>query len=95
MFDRQSRKGVKKSWQDFQSNKPVGTDNVRTDILDSWNRSKHYNVNAFHLDKKLRSDADVSKRRDNSLTLLNAARDYLENLYLNILDCQGFVALSL
>ena len=94
LFNKQSRNNIQKSWQDFQSNNPVGTKNVRTDIIDSWNRSKHYNVDAFHLNKKLRSDSDVSKRRDNSITLLNAARDYLENLYLNILDCQGFVALS-
>jgi len=94
LFDKQSRKNIKKFWQDFQNGNPVGMDNVRKDILDSWNRSKQYNVNAYHLSKKLRSDADISKRRDNSITLLNAARDYLENLYLNILDRQGFVALS-
>lgn len=94
LFNKRSRKDIQKSWQDFQNGNPVGMDKVRKDILDSWNRSKQYNVNAFHLNKKLRSDADISRRRDNSITLLNAARDYLENLYLNILDRQGFVALS-
>lgn len=94
MPDMRSRKHIKKSWKDFQNGNPVGMDNIRKDIVDSWNRSKHYNVDAFHQNKMLRSDEDVSKRREDSITLLNAARDYLENLYLNILDSQGIVVLS-
>ncbi|MGI6119603.1 MAG: PAS domain-containing protein [Desulfosporosinus sp.] len=92
-MNKHSRKDIQKAWQDFQSGKPVGT-NVRKIILDSWTRSKHYGVNAFYLNKKLHSLENVRKRQENSRRLLDAAHDYLENIYTIILNKQGVVVLS-
>lgn len=91
-MNKQCREDIKKAWQDFQSGNPVV--NVRKIILDSWTRSKQYDVNAFHLNKKLRSFEDVRVRRDLSRRLLNAAHDYLKNIYTIILNRQGAVVLS-
>lgn len=93
MFDKQRKKAIQKAWRDFQNNHPVGTDDVRKVILDSWKRSRQYGVDAFYQDKKLCSPEDIRKRQKNNATLLNVAHDYLKNLFL-ILNRQGIVVLS-
>lgn len=94
MFDKQSRKNIKQSWQDFQNNKLVGTDNIREVILESWERSRKYDVNALHQIKKLCSPEELKKRQANNIILLNAAHIYLEDLYSKVLNSQGVVVLS-
>lgn len=94
MFDKQSRKDIKASWQDFQNNKPVGTDRVRKVILDSWKRSRRLGVNALHQKKHLCSPEELKKRQANSIILLNAGQGYLEDLYSKFLSSQGVVVLS-
>ena len=94
MFDKQKRKDIKKSWQDFQKQKPVGKDSIRSVILDSWERSRQYGVNALHQDKRLCAPEELKQRQADNRLLLNAAHDYLEDLYSKVLDSQGVVVLS-
>ncbi len=94
MYDEQSRKAINEAWQEFQNNKPVGTDRVREVILDSWKRSRQYGVNAWRQNKQLCSPEELRKRQKKSKILLNAAHDYLEDLYSKFLDRQGIVVLS-
>lgn len=94
MFDKQNRKEIKKSWQDFQNDEPVGTDRVRAVILDSWQRSRQYGVNAIYQDKQLCSPEELIKRQADNMILLNAAHAYLEDLYSKVLDSQGIVVMS-
>jgi len=94
LFDKQNRKEIKKSWQDFQNDEPVGTDRVRAVILDSWQRSRQYGVNAIYQDKQLCSPEELIKRQADNMILLNAAHAYLEDLYSKVLDSQGIVVMS-
>ena len=94
MFNKQNRKDIKKSWQDFQNNKSVGTDRIREVILDSWKRSRKYGVNALQQNKQLCSPEELKERQVNNIILLNAAHDYLEDLYSKVVNSQGIVVLS-
>ncbi|MGI5912587.1 MAG: sigma-54-dependent Fis family transcriptional regulator [Syntrophomonadaceae bacterium] len=94
MFNKQNRLDIKKSWQDFQNNKTVETDRVRKVILDSWKRSQQYGINALNQNKQLCSPEVLKKRQANNKILLNAAHDYLEDLYSKVLNSQGIVVLS-
>jgi transcriptional regulator of acetoin/glycerol metabolism len=94
VFNKQKRKGIRKSWQDFQNNKPVGTDRIRRVILDSWKRSRQYGVNAFHQHKQLCSPEELQRRQAKNTVLLIAAQDYLQDLYSKVLNSQGIVVLS-
>ena len=76
---KQNREDIRKSWQDFQNNKPVGTNRIREVILDSWKRSRQYGVNALHQNKQLCSPEELKKRQTKNIILLNAAHDYLED----------------
>ncbi len=94
MFGKRSKHDIKKAWQDFQNNKPVGIGHVREVILDSWERSRQYGVNALHQNKQLCSPEELINRQAKNIILLNAAHDYLEHLYSKILNSQGVVVLS-
>jgi transcriptional regulator of acetoin/glycerol metabolism len=94
VFDEQKRKDIRECWQDFQNNKPVKTDRIREVILDSWKRSRQYGVNPLHQNKQLCSPEELEKRRTKNKILLNAAHDYLEDLYSKVLNGQGIVVLS-
>lgn len=92
--DEQGRERILKAWQEFQSGNPVAISDVRPAILDSWKRSKQYNVDAFHRNKKLISTEELRQKQDQSITFLNAAHEYLEYLFSNILGHHGVVTLS-
>lgn len=67
---------------------------MREGILDSWERSRQFNVNAIQQKKQLCSPEELKKRQADNTILLHAAHDYLEDIYSKILDGQGVVVLS-
>jgi transcriptional regulator of acetoin/glycerol metabolism len=94
LYEKDARRKINSAWRNFQCGKPVGADDVRKVILESWKRSKHFGVNPYHRTIKIVSQIDIKKRLKDNASLLKAANDFLINLYEKIIDRQGMVVLS-
>jgi transcriptional regulator of acetoin/glycerol metabolism len=94
LYEKDARRKIKSAWRNFQCGKPVGLDDVREVILESWKRSKYFGVNPYHQTIQIVSEIDIKKRLKDDASLLKAANDFLKNLYEEILDRQGMVVLS-
>ncbi len=94
MYEKDARRKIKSAWRNFQCGKPVVSDDVREVILESWKRSKYFEVNPYHQTIQMVSEIDIKKRLKDNASLLKVANDFLKNLYEEILDRQGMAVLS-
>ncbi|WZL72760.1 sigma-54-dependent Fis family transcriptional regulator [Clostridiaceae bacterium 35-E11] len=81
LYSLDDRMKIANAWENFISNGTIDPAHVRKVILQSWLRSKKYNVNPISIDKPILSEKALQQRIERRKAVINIAHPYLQNLY--------------
>lgn len=91
-FDHEYRDRLKIAWEHFIVNKDFDFSFIRPEILESWKRSRDFDVNPYETNETktaLLNNEDIDVRLNTNSLLIKTVRPYMEQLY-SIVEGSGF-----
>ncbi|MDF2676369.1 MAG: sensory box sigma-54 dependent transcriptional regulator [Bacillota bacterium] len=90
MFDENMVLKVAKEWNSFIINDNCSPTITRSEIYESWKRSKEYGVDPFTLKNKVLSKTELEKKLNKKSELIKVAMPYINKIY-SFVQNSGFV----
>jgi transcriptional regulator of acetoin/glycerol metabolism len=90
MVENLDYKKIEQAWSSYFEKNNLNIDGIRKEILESWKRSKDYNINPININNQSAPQNIILQKRCEKKYLIDIAKPYMENIY-DFVKNSGFI----